>query len=52
MSDLPNLTLAQVTQLIPQASDIQTVGSGGQKLVFKGTIDGKQYAFAFIPTNK
>jgi serine/threonine protein kinase len=47
MSDLPNLTLAQVTQLIPQASDIQMVGSGGQKLVFKGTIDGKQYAFNF-----
>jgi serine/threonine protein kinase len=47
MSDLPNLTPEQVAQLVPRASDIQLVGAGGQKVVFKGTIAGEQYALKF-----
>lgn len=47
MSELPNLTLAQVAQLIPQVSDIREAGRGGQKVVFVGTIDGQQYALKF-----
>jgi len=47
MSDLPNLTPEQVAQLVPGASDIELVGPGGQKVVFKGTIAGEQYALKF-----
>ena len=47
MRDLPNLTPQQVAQLLPQASEIEQAGAGGQKVVFKGTIAGKQYAFKF-----
>lgn len=47
MSDLPNLTPAQVAQLIPDAADVERAGGGGQKLVFKGTIDRQQYALKF-----
>lgn len=47
MSDLPNLTPEQVAQLIPGASHIERVGAGGQKVVFKGVIDGEQYALKF-----
>lgn len=47
MSDLPNLTPEQVARLIPQASDIEPVDAGGQKVVFKGTIAGQQYALKF-----
>lgn len=47
MSDLPNVTPEQVAQLIPQVSDIESVGAGGQKVVFKGTIGGEQYALKF-----
>ena len=47
MSDLPNLTPEQVSQLIQQASDIEPVDAGGQKVVFKGTIAGEQYALKF-----
>lgn len=47
MSDLPSITPAQVVELIPQASDIREIGRGGQKLVFRGTIDGQEYALKF-----
>jgi serine/threonine-protein kinase len=47
MSDLPNLTPEQVVQLISQASEIESVDAGGQKVVFKGTIAGEQYALKF-----
>jgi eukaryotic-like serine/threonine-protein kinase len=47
MSDLPTITLAQVAELIPSARDIQTVDAGGQKVVFRGTIGGSQYALKF-----
>jgi len=47
MSDLPNLTPEQVSDLLPEATDIEVIGRGGQKLVFKGTIDGQVYALKF-----
>jgi eukaryotic-like serine/threonine-protein kinase len=47
MSDLPTLTLAQVAELIPNACNIQPVDAGGQKVVFRGTIEGSQYALKF-----
>lgn len=47
MNDLPNLTPEQVGGLIPQASGIEPVDAGGQKVVFKGTIAGQQYALKF-----
>lgn len=47
MSDLPNLTPSQVAELIPNASNIESVDAGGQKVVFKGTIEGSQYALKF-----
>jgi eukaryotic-like serine/threonine-protein kinase len=47
MSDLPTLTLVQVTELIPNACDIESVDAGGQKVVFRGTIEGLQYALKF-----
>src|SRR5438874_6394773 len=53
VADLPNLTPDQVAVLIPQASDIEDLGRGGQKLVFRGTIGGTVYAlkFAKLPTS-
>ncbi|MBN1395163.1 MAG: serine/threonine protein kinase [Pirellulales bacterium] len=47
MSDLPNLTPAQVAELIPNACNIERVNDGGQKVVFKGIIGGTQYALKF-----
>lgn len=47
MADLPSITEAQVASLIPIAADIQPVGRGGQKLVFRCTIDGAPYALKF-----
>jgi hypothetical protein len=53
MPDLPSLTTGDVASLIPQASDVQQAGRGGQKLVFRGTIEGTQYALKFskLPGN-
>jgi eukaryotic-like serine/threonine-protein kinase len=53
VADLPSLTPAQVAVLVPQASDIENLGSGGQKLVFRGTIGGTVYALKFskLPTS-
>jgi serine/threonine-protein kinase len=53
MPDLPSLTTEDVASLIPQASDVQQAGRGGQKLVFRGTVEGKQYALKFskLPDN-
>lgn len=52
MADLPSLTPDQVAVLVPQAANIQRIDSGGQKLVFRATIDGNSVAikFAKIPT--
>ena len=47
MADLPDVTPEQVGQLIPGATDIERAGSGGQKLVFRGTIEENQYALKF-----
>ncbi|MFO0966103.1 MAG: serine/threonine-protein kinase [Gemmataceae bacterium] len=47
MADLPSLTPDQVAILVPQASAIEQLGSGGQKLVFRGTIEGTLYALKF-----
>jgi len=45
MSDVPNLTAEQVAQLVPQASDLEALGAGGQKVVFKGTIDDQNLLY-------
>lgn len=47
MAELPNLTPVQVAALVPQAQNIEIVGRGGQKLVFRGAIDGVIYALKF-----
>lgn len=47
MPGLPNITVEQVKGLLPQCTDIALAGSGGQKVVFKGTIDGTVYALKF-----
>jgi len=47
MPDLPNVTPDQVGQLIPDATDVEQVGSGGQKLVFRATVEQDQYALKF-----
>ena len=47
MAVLPSITDAQVASLIPEAAHIQPVGRGGQKLVFRCTIDGAPYALKF-----
>lgn len=47
MADLPSLTPDQVAVLVPQALHIEYIASGGQKLVFRGTIDGTIYALKF-----
>lgn len=54
MPDLPNLSAEQVSELVPQALGISRIGSGGQKLVFQGTIDGQEYAlkFAKVPATE
>lgn len=53
MPDLPSLTPEQVTGLVPQATAVMPAGSGGQKVVFRATIDWQEYAlkFAKVPTN-
>jgi serine/threonine protein kinase len=47
----PKLTIQQVESLIPQASDIQELDQGGQKVVFTGIIDGQKYALKFMSPN-
>lgn len=47
MPDLPSLTPVHVAALVPQASNTEHIGSGGQKLVFRGTIDRTLYALKF-----
>jgi serine/threonine-protein kinase len=47
MADLPSITESQVATLIPNAADIQPIGRGGQKLVFRCTIDAVPYALKF-----
>jgi len=52
MADLPSITEAQVASLVSNATDIQPIGRGGQKLVFKCTIDGMPYALKFAKVPK
>src|SRR4030042_1979892 len=47
MADLPNLTRQQIQELVPEASDIEPAGAGGQKQVFKARIEGVTYALKF-----
>jgi serine/threonine protein kinase len=47
VAELPSLTPAQVAVLVPQGSGIEHLSSGGQKLVFRGTIGGTVYALKF-----
>ncbi|MCE9553888.1 MAG: serine/threonine protein kinase [Planctomycetes bacterium] len=48
------MTPEQIARLVPQARATEQVGSGGQKLVFRTTIDDQQYAlkFAKVPTSE
>jgi serine/threonine protein kinase len=47
MPELPRLTAEQVAKLVPTATDVVFVSQGGQKLVFRGLIEGRTYAFKF-----
>lgn len=47
----PQLTIQQIEILISQASDIQELDRGGQKVVFTGIIDGIKYALKFMRPN-
>lgn len=47
----PKLTIDEVTQLIPSASEVYEHDSGGQKIVFAGKIDGQKYALKFMSPN-
>ncbi len=48
---IPQLTIEQVKAVIPTATDVQEVDSGGQKIVYSGFIDGQKYAFKFMTPN-
>ncbi len=48
---IPQLTIEHVKTVIPSATDVQEVDSGGQKIVFSGVIDGQKYAFKFMTPN-
>lgn len=48
---VPNLTIDQVKEMIPFASDVREVDRGGQKVVFSGIIEGKKYALKFMTPN-
>ena len=47
MANLPNITTEQVESVIQQASNVTEAGRGGQKLVFRGVIEGTPYALKF-----
>lgn len=47
MANLPTLTVENVAAMLPQASAISLIGSGGQKLVFRAAIEGQNYAVKF-----
>ena len=47
----PILTIDQVCRLIPQASDVQVLDRGGQKIVFTGIINNEKYALKFMSPN-
>lgn len=51
MSDLPVLTPGEVATVVTSAKEIEPIGSGGQKVVFRARIDGGVYAlkFALLP---
>ncbi len=44
---LPTITIENVNELVPGVSNVATAGRGGQKLVFRGDIDGTTYAIKF-----
>jgi serine/threonine-protein kinase len=44
----PDLTVDQVRELIPTASEIEFLDRGGQKTVFKASIGGIKYAVKFM----
>ncbi|MCY9692270.1 serine/threonine protein kinase [Paenibacillus alginolyticus] len=44
----PELTVEQVQEICPNCSQIEFVGKGGQKTVFSGLLEGKQYAIKFL----
>lgn len=50
MANLPTISPEEVEQLIPVASDVTEIGSGGQKRVFRGDIEGTAYALKFALT--
>lgn len=51
MPELPSLTPEQVAELVPTAADVVFLSGGGQKLVFRGLIEGCACAlkFALLP---
>jgi serine/threonine protein kinase len=47
MSGLPQLTAEQIATAFPNLRNIELVGKGGQKVVFRVGIDGRSYALKF-----
>jgi len=44
----PDLTIEQAQEIIPEASDIQLLDRGGQKVVFTAIIEEQKYALKFL----
>lgn len=45
---LPNLTNQQVSDALPEYTDVQVLNAGGQKLVFRGKRDGLEVVLKFL----
>lgn len=45
---LPDLTTDDVQALIPEAANVTPLGRGGQKLVFRGDLEGIPFALKFV----
>lgn len=48
MSNIPNISAAQVDSAIPSVSESKEIGRGGQKIVFRCKIENADYAIKFI----
>jgi len=48
MSNVPKITAEQVVNAIPAVESANEIGRGGQKIVFRCTIEGQPYAIKFI----
>lgn len=44
----PNLTEAEVMEVVPEATDVKYLDQGGQKVVYSATLLGQRYALKFM----